>query len=151
MAGAYDPVDSIDRFCVGTPPVLGGYAVLEGARITAEAGIDAIAAKGAALTSYAIDLADEWLEPYGFELATPRDPARRGAHVTLAHPHAWQITQALQSARVVPDFRTPDRLRIGLAPMYTRFVEVYEGFARLRRVMQSRAYQSYPSALGRVT
>jgi kynureninase len=151
MAGAYDPVDSIDRFCVGTPPVLGGYAVLEGARITAEAGIDAIAAKGAALTSYAIDLADEWLEPYGFELATPRDPARRGAHVTLAHPHAWQITQALQSARVVPDFRTPDRLRIGLAPVYTRFVEVYEGFARLRRVMQSRAYQSYPSALGRVT
>src|SRR4051794_28570389 len=65
MGGAYDPVDGIERFCVGTPPVLGGYAALEGARITAEAGIAAIAAKGAELTTYAIDLADAWLASHG--------------------------------------------------------------------------------------
>src|SRR5439155_21447602 len=110
-----------------------------------------IAAKGAALTSYAIDLADDWLEPYGFVLATPRDPVRRGAHVTLSHPHAWQITQALQAAQVIPDFRTPDRLRIGLAPLYTRFVDLHEGFDRLRRIMETGTWRAYPTERARVT
>jgi kynureninase len=136
MAAGYDPVETIDRFTVGTPPVLGGYAVLEGATITATAGIDAIAAKGAALTSYAIELFDSWLVEHGFALATPRQPERRGAHVTLHHPNAWQICQALKAANVIPDFRAPDRLRIGLAPLYTRFVDVYGGFARLRQIMK---------------
>jgi len=151
MAGQYDPADGIDRFLVGTPGVLGGYAVLEGARITAEAGIAAIAAKGRALTSYAVALFDAWLAPYGFSLASPRDAARRGAHITLHHPNAWQICQALKAAKVIPDFRTPDRLRIGLAPLYTRFVDVYEGFDRLRAIMASRRYEEFPAARSRVT
>ncbi len=136
MAAGYDPVETIDRFTVGTPPVLGGYAVLEGATITATAGVDAIAAKGAALTSYAIELFDSWLVEHGFALATPRQPERRGAHVTLHHPSARQICQALKAVNVIPDFRAPDRLRIGLAPLYTRFVDVYGGFARLRQIMK---------------
>jgi kynureninase len=151
MAGQYDPTDGIGRFLVGTPGVLGGYAVLEGARITAEAGIAAIAAKGRALTSYAVALFDAWLAPYGFSLASPRDAARRGAHITLHHPNAWQICQALKAAKVIPDFRTPDRLRIGLAPLYTRFVDVYEGFDRLRAIMASRGYEEFPAARSRVT
>ncbi|GIJ57993.1 kynureninase [Virgisporangium aurantiacum] len=151
MGSSYEPVDGIERFVVGTPPVLGGYAALEGARITAEAGMAAIAAKGAALTGFALDLTDAWLAGHGFAVATPRDPARRGAHVTLHHPRAWQVTQALLAAAVVPDFRTPDRLRIGLAPLYTRFVDVYEGFARLRRIMETRAYSSFPAERSRVT
>jgi kynureninase len=151
MGGTYDPVDSIERFCVGTPPVLGAYAALEGARISAEAGIAAIAAKGAALTAYAIDLADAWLARHGVRVATPRDPARRGAHVTLHHPAAWQITQAAIAAGVVPDFRTPDRVRIGLAPLYTRFADVREGFTRLREILTSGGYEKFPATPGRVT
>jgi kynureninase len=151
MADTYTPVDGIDRFAVGTPSVLGGYAALEGARITAEAGIEAIARKGAALTGYAIDLTDEWLAPLGFEVATPRDPARRGAHVTLHHPRAWQMTQALLAATVIPDFRTPDRLRLGLAPLYTRFVDVHEGLMRLRQIAQTRSYEQFPESRSRVT
>jgi kynureninase len=151
MGPVYDPVDGVERFCVGTPPVLGAYAALEGARITAEAGIEAIAAKGAALTAYAIELADEWLAPDGFAVATPRDPQRRGCHVTLNHPAAWQVTQALKAARVVPDYRSPDRLRMGFAPLYTRFVDVHTGFARLREVMRGRAYEGFPRARARVT
>lgn len=151
MAGRYDPADGIDRFLVGTPGVLGGYAVLEGARITAEAGIAAIAAKGRALTSYAVALFDAWLAPYGFSLASPRDASRRGAHITLHHPRAWQICQALKAAKVIPDFRTPDRLRIGLAPLYTRFVDVYEGFRRLRAIMIGGEYEKFPAARSRVT
>jgi kynureninase len=151
MANAYDPVETVDRFLVGTPPVLGGYAALEGARLTAAAGIDAIAAKGGALGAYAITLADAWLAPYGLALASPRDDARRGAHVALHHPRAWQICQAWKAARVIPDFRTPDRLRIGLASLYTRFVDVYEGFRRLREILSSSAHLAYPEERSRVT
>jgi kynureninase len=151
MAAGYDPVETIDRFLVGTPPVLGGYAVLEGATIAAAAGIDRIAAKGAALTGYAIELFDAWLADEGFTLATPRDPDHRGAHVTLHHPNAWQICQALKAANVIPDFRTPDRLRMGFAPLYTRFRDVYGGFARLRQVMGTRSWTSFPATPGRVT
>src|SRR5262249_21219299 len=117
MGSGYDPVDTIERFLVGTPPVLGAYAALEGALITAEAGMPALAAKGTALTEYAIELNDAWL---GLTVASPRDPARRGSHVTLHHPQAWQLCQAWRAAGVIPDFRTPQRLRIGFAPLYTR-------------------------------
>jgi kynureninase len=151
MGDTYRPVDGIERFCVGTPPVLAGYAVLEGARITAEAGVAAIAAKGAALTDYAIELADSWLAEHGVRVATPREAARRGSHVTLHHPAAWQVTQAAIAAGVVPDFRTPQRLRAGLAPLYTRFVDVHEGFARIRAIFESRGYERFPADLGRVT
>jgi len=151
MAGTYDPVESVDRFLVGTPTVLAGYAALEGARLTAEAGIEAIAAKTTALGSYAIALVDSWLAPLGVRLASPREDARRGAHVTLHHPHAWQICQALKQARVIPDFRTPDRLRLGLAPLYTRFIDVHTGLMRLRDIIRTGAFRAFPTHRSRVT
>lgn len=151
MGESYDPVDGIDRFLVGTPPVLGGYAALEGAQLTAEAGVPAIAAKGATMTGYAVDLFDAWLAKYGFTLASPRDPARRGVHITLHHPQAWQVCQAWKAAKVIPDFRPPDRVRIGPAPLYTRFVEVYEAFDRLRRIMESGEYERFAVERARVT
>ena len=83
--------------------------------------------------------------------STSRDPALRGAHVTLHQPAAWQVSQALRAAAVIPDFRTPDRLRLGPAPLYTRFVDVHVGLDRLRSVMSSGAWRSYPAALSRVT
>jgi kynureninase len=147
MGAGYDPVETIDRFQVGTPPVLGCYAALEGARIAAEAGVCAVEEKGALLTSYLIELA----EGLGLRLATPGDPRRRGAHVTFHHPQAWQICQALKAANVIPDFRSPQRLRIGLAPLYTRFVDVYEGMQRLRTIMTERRYESFPAEFARVT
>jgi kynureninase len=151
MGASYEPVETVDRFLVGSPPILSGYAAQEGARVSAEAGIDAIAAKARSLTSFAIDLFDAWLADDGFQLASPRDPARRGAQTTLHHPYAWPICQALKAANVIPDFRTPDRLRLGFAPLYTRFVDVYEGMRRLRTVMTSRAYERFPQHRSRVT
>ncbi|MEV0569656.1 kynureninase [Dactylosporangium sp. NPDC050588] len=145
MGAGYDLVESIGRFQVGTPPILGRYAALEGARITAEAGIRSLYDKSAELTSYAIQLSD------GLTLASPVDPARRGSHVTFHHPQAWQICQALKAAGVVPDFRTPERLRIGLAPLYTRFVDVWEGMTRLRGILTSGSYREFAAAAGRVT
>jgi kynureninase len=151
MGSTYDPVGGIERFLVGTPSILSGYGALEGARISAEASIAAIAAKGQNLTEYAISLFDDWLAPHGFTLASPRETARRGAQVTLHHPAAWQICQALKAASVIPDFRTPDRLRLGFAPLYTRFVDVYEGMRRLRSIVESGAHLEFPTERSRVT
>ena len=109
MERGYDPEPSIRRFLAGTPPILGLAAVEEGVRLTAEAAIGALHAKAIALTERMIALHDAWLAPLGFALATPRDPARRGSHVALAHPEAWPLTRALiERAGVVPDFRGPD-------------------------------------------
>ncbi|GIH20242.1 kynureninase [Rugosimonospora africana] len=151
MAGRYQPADGIDRFLVGTPPVLSGYAALEGARLSAEAGIEAIAAKARALTGYLIELADARLAPLGFRLASPREDAARGAHVTLYHPQAWQICQALIQERVIPDFRTPDRLRLGVAPLYTSFGELYVAVSRLRDIVAAGRHEAFPTQRSRVT
>jgi kynureninase len=151
MGAGYDPVDSIERFLVGTPPVLGAYGALEGARITAEAGVAELAAKGAALTQYAIELTDRWLAEFGVRVATPRDPARRGSHIVLQHPRAWPLCQAWKAAGVIPDYRAPERVRIGLAPLYTRFVDVYDAMARLRDIFATGAHEAYPLTPGRVT
>ncbi|MGY1857968.1 kynureninase [Modestobacter sp. SYSU DS0290] len=151
MGPAYDPAEGIDRFAVGTPPVLAMAAVEVGARITAEAGVDRIAAKGRALTDLVVALADAELTEHGVAVASPRDGARRGVHVSLTHPAAWQLTQALIDRGVVPDFRTPDRLRLGPAPLYTRFVDVWDAMDRLRTVLAEESWTGYPTERARVT
>jgi kynureninase len=151
MGPAYDPADGVDRFAVGTPPVLAMAAVEVGARLSAEAGIDRLAAKGRALTGLLIALADGWLAGHGVAVASPRDAARRGSHVSLAHPAAWQLTQALVDRGVVPDFRTPDRVRFGPAPLYTRFVDVWDAVDRFRTVLAEGAHEGYPTERARVT
>jgi kynureninase len=151
MGPAYVPVPGVERFGVGTPPVLGMSAVEVGIGLTAEAGIDRLAAKGRALGELVVALADAWLAPHGVALASPRDPARRGAHVTLAHPQAWQITQALIDRGVVPDYRTPDRVRLGPAPLYTRFVDVWDAMARFCELLAEGAHERYPAERSRVT
>ena len=151
MGAAFDPVETVDRFLAGSPPVLSGYGALEGARISAEAGIKAIGTKARALSTYTVKLFDLWLARHGFSLASPRDPKRRGAQVTLHHPAAWQIVQALKAARVVPDFRQPNRVRLGLAPLYTRFADVHEGMRRLADIMETKAYEEFPADRGRLT
>ncbi len=106
-------------------------------RVTAEAGIAALREKSIAQTELLIALHDEWLAPLGFTLGTPRDPARRGSHVSLNHPEAWPICRALiERADVVPDFRGPDSVRLGVAPLYTRFVDVWDALDRLRGLVE---------------
>jgi kynureninase len=151
MGAAYEPVASIDRFLTGTPPILAVAAVEEGVRITADAGIDRLRAKGVAMTSYLVELADEWLVPLGFRLASPRDPALRGSHVSLHHPQAWQVCQAMVDRGVVPDYRTPDRLRLGPAPLTTRFIDVYDALAVVRDIVAAGDHLGYRSEPAGVT
>jgi len=136
MERDYDPVPGIGRFLAGTPPILQLAAVEEGAKLTAEAGMAAIREKSVGLTELIVALHDEWLEPLGFELGSPRDPARRGSHVSVDHPRAWTFTRALIDAGVTPDFRGPDSIRLGVAPLYTGFAEIYDALDRLRAIAQ---------------
>jgi kynureninase len=151
MGSSYVPAPGIDRFLVGTPPVLSLVAAEEGARVLAEAGLPRLRAKGIAMTSYLVSLFEAWLAPLGFRLASPSDPAARGSHVSLAHPAAWQVCQALLDRGVVPDYRTPQRLRLGPAPLTTRFTEVHDALAIIRDVVASGAHLGYPAEPARVT
>jgi kynureninase len=134
MGPAYDPVPGIGRYTTGTPDVIGTAAVEEGVSLLAEAGIGALRDKGMRLTGYLIALADAWLAPLGFAVASPRDATRRGSHVTLHHPRAAQINQRLNETGVITDFRAPDRLRLGLAPITTSFTDVWEAADAIRRI-----------------
>jgi kynureninase len=151
MHPRYEPGPGIDRFLVGTPPVLSLVGVQEGVRLLAEAGIDRLRDKGRAMTEYLIVLADAWLAPLGFRLASPRSADARGSHVSLAHPAAWRVCQALLERGVVPDYRTPDRLRLGPAPVSTTFAEVYDAMVVIRDVVSSGAHLAYPDTIAGVT
>jgi kynureninase len=151
MGPRYDPAPGIDAFLTGTPNIIGTVAVEEGTRLLGEAGITALRAKSIELTSYLIALADEWLAPLGFTIASPRDSARRGGHVSLRHDDAWQISQALIKADVVGDYRTPDRLRLCPVPIFTSFTEVWEAIDRLRDITASKSYADLPTEQSRVS
>jgi kynureninase len=141
MGQGYDPVPNIVRFLTGTPTVLGASAVEEGVALLAAAGIERLRAKSISLCALAIELSDLWLAPLGFELCSPRDSARRGSHVSLAHPHAYQVCRSLiEDEGVIPDFRAPDRLRLGFAPITTRFVDVWDAFDAMRRIVGEGAH-----------
>jgi kynureninase len=135
MGPGYDPADGIRAFVSGTPPVLAMVPLLCALDQLAEAGIAAVRAKSVALTAFALELADEWLAPLGAEVVSPRDPTRRGGHVTIRHPAARAALDALWAGGVLPDYREPTSLRLGFAPLSTSFTEVHTGLARLRDVL----------------
>ncbi len=151
MGPRYDPIEGIGRFLVGTPVVGGLVAVRESASVLADAGIDALRSKGIALTDLAIGLADSWLAPLSFTVGSPRDPESRGSHVSFRHAQAWRISQAAREARVLGDFRAPDSLRLGFAPAYTQFVDVWDAFDRIRTIVDAGDHLRFDEALARVT
>jgi kynureninase len=126
MEPGFVPAAGIRGWLSGTPPVLGLAAVEEGVRVVGEAGMRPIREKGIALTELAISLADERLARAGVRVASPREAARRGAHVALAHPDARRLCTELGERGVIVDFRAPDVIRMGLSPLTTRFVDVWD-------------------------
>ncbi len=145
MGPRYDPAPGITAFLAGTPDIVGAVAVEEGARLLAEAGLPQLRAKSIELTEYLIALADVWLAELDFAVASPRDTGRRGGHVSLRHDDAWQLTQALLRTSVVADYRTPDRLRLAPAPLYTSFTQVWDGMNGLREIAASKSYTDIPA------
>jgi kynureninase len=139
MARHYVPSDGIRRFLSGTPSIIGMLAMQDMLSLIEQAGLEAIRAKSIALTEFAIAVSDELLSFLGVHLASPRDPARRGSHITLEHPEFGKATAQLWNLGVIPDFRPPNGLRIGLSPLSTSFSEVHRGLTAVREVLLRQA------------
>jgi kynureninase len=132
MEQGWDRAEGVTPFLSGTPPILSLAAVEVGAAMLAvDAGMGRVRAKGLALTEFAVELFDDWLAPKGFSLASPRDSARRGSHVLFRHPDAPALYQRLLDRGVIPDYREPQGIRVGMAPLTTRFADVAAGILTL--------------------
>ena len=152
MGPHFQPADGIRRFQVASPPMAGLRAVRSSYRLIEEAGMTAISEKAARGIDLMIALFDAWLAPLGFTLLTPRDPARRGGHITIAHPEARQIATAMRTlTKTIPDYRVPDSIRLAISPLPTSYTEVWDGMDRLRDLVESRRYRSVPDMVSRVT
>ncbi|MHC3000564.1 kynureninase [Microbacterium sp. HJ5] len=132
MGPDYRPAEGMRRFLSGTPPIVGMLAMQDTLALIEEAGIEAIRDKSVALTDFAVRVADAVLTPLGVAVASPRDAADRGGHVTLSHPAMRAVTARLWTEDVIPDYRDPDGLRIGLSPLSTSFAETLTGLRAVR-------------------
>ncbi|MGB8212921.1 MAG: kynureninase [Anaerolineales bacterium] len=141
----YQPAAGVARFLSGSQPILSLLAMEAALDPLLEAGMEALRAKSLLLSEYLLYLSDTVLAPLGFRIGSPRNPEWRGSHVSLRHPEGYRINRALiEEMNVLPDFREPDNLRLGLTPLYTTFGEVWEGVERIRQVVQEKRYEKYP-------
>jgi len=138
MAADYRPAKGIRKFISGTPPVLAMQPLKDMLELIAEAGLADIRRKSVALTEQAITLAAERLAPLGAVLASPRAAAERGSHVTVDHPCFADVTSALWKQGVIPDFRPPDGIRVGLSPLSTSFAELERGIDAIATELRHR-------------
>jgi kynureninase len=141
----YEQAEGVTRFLVSSPPIVSLQAIEPGIDLVIEAGMDRIRSKSVQLTSYLVYLVDTVLAPLGFALGSPRDPACRGSHVSVRHPEGYRINRALiEEMAVLPDFREPDNIRLGLSPLYTSFADVWVAVDRIRQVVEEERYHRYP-------
>ncbi|WP_259906886.1 kynureninase [Dietzia cinnamea] len=137
MGMGYQPAHGVRGILSGTPPILAMVPLLSGIDMLEEATIEAVRAKSLRLTSYAIELVDAWLLSHGVELASPRHSEIRGGHITVRRADFQEINSQLWRHGVIPDFRPPDCIRIGLAPLSTSFSEVHRGLSVLAALVSS--------------
>ena len=152
MGPFFEPADGIRRFQIASPSIMGLRAVQASFKMIEEATIQEIEKKANLGTEMMVALFDAWLKPLGFELLTPRDPKERGGHITIGHPDAKKIASAMRTEiKVVPDYRTPDSIRLAIAPLPTSYTEVWDGFARLKDLVESKRYLEIEDNGSRVT
>ena len=152
----YIPDDGINRFSVGTPPVLSLFAMETGIDITLQAGIKSIRKKSLLQTEFFIKHLKNRLVPLGYNLESPQEKSKRGAHITISHKFSWQICQALikgnnNGFKIIPDFRPPNFLRFGISPLYNRFEDLYIVIRRLEDIVASKEYLNFSTEKIKVT
>lgn len=141
----YQPAPGVQRFLAGTAPMLSTIAMEEALSPLLEAGMQALRTKSILMTDYAAYLTDHVIAPLGFSLGSPRDATRRGSHISIRHAEGYRINRAMiEEMNVIPDFRAPDNIRLGFAPLYVSFTDIWEGVDRIRRVVEEKRYENYP-------
>lgn len=152
MGPVFERSQTIRGFQIASPSLMGIRCVQTAFAMIKEAGIDAIAHKAAVGTQMMIELYDAWLAPLGIELNTSRDPKERGGHISLVHPDAAQICVAMRTmTNVIPDYRTPNSIRLAISPLPTSYVEIWDGFERMRDLVASGRYKEVKEGGSRVT
>jgi kynureninase len=152
MGPVYAPAPGIARFMAGTPPIVSMSGIGPGRGPPGPGRHGRRRGQGRRPHGLAIALADAWLAPLGFTSAPRATPASRGAHVALRHPDAWRICRALiERARVVPDFRRPDIVRLGFPALSTSFADVWDACDRLRALVEAGEHELVDAAPRRVT
>ena len=152
MGPDFVKAQGIRGFQIASPSIIGIRGVQVAFEMIEEATIDAISEKAATGTQLMIDLYDAWLADLGYTLLTSRSADERGGHISLGHPDAARICIALrQFANVIPDYRTPNSIRLAIAPLPTSYIEVWDGFERIRDLTISRKYEEIKGSDSRVT
>jgi kynureninase len=152
MGPVFERSQTIRGFQIASPSLMGIRCVQTAFAMIKEAGIDVIAHKAAVGTQMIIDLYDAWLAPLGIELNTSRNAKERGGHISLVHPDAAQICVALRTiSNVIPDYRTPNSIRLAISPLPTSYVEIWDGLARMRDLVASGRYKEAVEGGSRVT
>ena len=152
MGAVFERSQTIRGFQIASPSLMGIRCVQTAFAMIKEAGIDAIAHKAAVGTQMMIELYDAWLAPLGIELNTSRNAKERGGHISLVHPDAAQICVAMRTiSNVIPDYRTPNSIRLAISPLPTSYVEIWDGLARMRDLVASGRYKEAVEGGSRVT
>ncbi len=148
----YQPAVGLSQFLIGTPPIISMGMMMPGLEITIEAGIRSIEMKSKLLSGFFIELFDLELSEFGFKLGSPRNPDKRGSHISIQHPNAYAICQNLiEKYNVVPDFRKPDNIRIGIAPLYISFMDIYNTVQIIKSIVSENEFLNYSSTKFKVT
>lgn len=137
---AYRPAAGIGRYICGTPPVLSLAALEAGVDQLLSVDIVALRRKSMALTELFIRAIEQECAGLDLDLVSPRDPARRGSQVSFTHAQGYPVMQALIAGGVIGDFRAPDILRFGFAPLYLRFVDAWDAAVALGEILETRAW-----------
>lgn len=152
----YRAAEGASQYATGTPPILSLAALEPSLDLILEAGMENIRQKSIQLTELIKNLATEYLVPLGFIYGSPMDASKRGSHFSLRHPEAYRICQALISAEVgaqvvIPDFRAPDNIRLGVNPLYNSFEDVFKAVFQIKEIVEKRLYQNFSSKATGVT
>ncbi|MFM9094226.1 MAG: kynureninase [Acidimicrobiaceae bacterium] len=152
MGQGFDRSQDMRGFQIASPSIIGMRCVETAISMIERAGLSAISKKAAIGTDLMIALHDAWLAPLGFSVVTPRDASRRGGHISVRHEHARKISEAMRVfANVIGDYRQPDCIRLAISPLATSYVEVFDGFARIRDLVSSKKYLEITETTSRVT
>ena len=154
----FTPADSISRYQISTPHILSMAGIEPALEILLEAGMDQLREKSVVQTDYLIYLTQELLIPLGFDMGSPLDSSQRGSHVSLRHPEAYRICRALidpqpgdTNLKVIPDFRAPNNIRLGIAPLYTSFMDIHRALKRIKNIVEEGIFQNYSKEQLKVT
>lgn len=148
----FNPADGLQKFSTGTQPIISMLAIESALEPMIEAGVESLREKSVNLSEYFIKLSDMILAPLGYQLGSPRNPSLRGSHISLRHPEGYRINRVLiENLKVIPDFREPDNIRYGLAPIYTSYLDVWEAIERSRLAVEEKLYDQFPTTRLSVT